>query len=58
MICCNIPTFVNWLQQKAEPGAPNAYLLAFSLECNAREQGRNKETRAERENKYKSTILN
>lgn len=47
-----MPTFVHWMQQKAEPGAANAYLLAFFLGYNARELGRNKESRAEMENKH------
>lgn len=57
IICCHIPVFVRWMQQKADPGAANAYLPAFSLGCNAREQGRDKKSRAKRENKHKPTLL-
>lgn len=52
MICCKVPIFVTWVQQKAEPEAPEAYVLAFYRGYYSKEQ-KNKEREAAREEQTK-----
>lgn len=57
LLYCRIPTFVSCIQQKAEPEAPEAYVLAFYQGNNSRELERNKGNRAVKENKYETALL-
>lgn len=44
MIHCKVPTFVTQVQQKAEPEAPEAYVLVFYQAYYSREKERNKKS--------------